>query len=160
MAAGKVQTAEFTDHAERSSSAKSAKSAVSRFRFSSMFIDEATIHVKAGDGGPGCVSFRREKYVPKGGPDGGDGGDGGSVIFLADPHKDTLLDFAGKHHWHAPKGEGGMGKKMFGKNGEDLLVRVPPGTLVFDADHKILIADLDKPGKQLVIARGGKGGRG
>src|SRR5438270_7442270 len=125
-----------------------------------MFVDEAVIHVKAGDGGAGCVSFRREKYVPKGGPDGGDGGNGGSVVFLADPSKDTLLDFAGKHHWKAPRGEAGMGKKMYGKSGDDLVIRVPPGTLVFDEDHGILIADLDEPGKRLVIARGGKGGRG
>jgi GTPase len=125
-----------------------------------MFVDEAHIHVKAGDGGPGSVSFRREKFVPKGGPDGGDGGSGGSVVFLADPSKDTLLDFAGKHHWKAPRGEAGMGKKMYGKSGDDLVIRVPPGTLVFDEDHGILIADLDEPAKRLVIARGGKGGRG
>jgi GTP-binding protein len=125
-----------------------------------MFIDEAVIHVKAGDGGNGCVSFRREKYVPKGGPDGGDGGDGGSIIFVADVNKNTLLDFAGRHHWRAPKGQAGMGKKMYGKAGEDLLVHVPPGTVVYDTDHQILIADLDGPGKQAVVARGGKGGRG
>ena len=125
-----------------------------------MFVDEAIIHVKAGDGGHGCVSFRREKYIPKGGPDGGDGGDGGSVIFVADPGKDTLLDFAGKHHWKAERGEAGMGKKMFGKGGEDLVIPVPPGTLIFDADHGTLLADLDQPGKQVVVARGGKGGRG
>lgn len=125
-----------------------------------MFIDEAIIHVKAGDGGDGCVSFRREKYVPKGGPDGGDGGDGGSVIFIADPNKNTLLDFAGKHHWRAPNGQPGMGKKMYGKAGRDLLIRVPPGTLIYDLDHGILLADLDEPGKQALVARGGKGGRG
>jgi GTP-binding protein len=125
-----------------------------------MFVDEAIINVKAGDGGNGCVSFRREKFVPKGGPDGGDGGDGGHVTMMADPGKDTLLDFAGKHHWHAKRGEGGMGKKMYGKGGEDLLIRVPAGTLVFDIDHGILLADLDQPDKQVVIARGGKGGRG
>src|SRR3954454_11639450 len=96
--------------------------------------DEAASPVKAGDGGHGCVSFRREKYIPKGGPDGGDGGNGGSVIFEADTGKNTLLDFAGKHHWHARRGEAGMGRKMFGKGGEDLVVQVPPGTLVFDLD--------------------------
>ena len=79
-----------------------------------MFIDEAHIHIKAGDGGPGCVSFRREKFIPKGGPDGGDGGNGGSIVFIADEAKGTLLDFAGKHHWKADRGEAGMGKKMFG----------------------------------------------
>lgn len=125
-----------------------------------MFVDEAVIHVKAGDGGNGCVSFRREKYVPKGGPDGGDGGNGGSVVMIADANKNTLLDFAGKHHWKAPRGEAGMGKKMHGESGEDLLIRVPPGTMVHDTDHEILLADLDEPGKRVVIARGGRGGRG
>ena len=125
-----------------------------------MFIDEAIIHVKAGDGGNGCVSFRREKYVPKGGPDGGDGGDGGGVILIADVNKNTLLDFAGRHHWKAPKGQAGMGKKMYGKRGEDLIIPVPPGTMVFDLDQGILIADLDQPGKQAAIAEGGHGGRG
>ncbi|MDB5298020.1 MAG: obg [Phycisphaerales bacterium] len=125
-----------------------------------MFVDEAIIQVKAGDGGNGCVSFRREKYIPKGGPDGGDGGHGGSVIFVADVHKDTLLDFAGKHHWAAGRGEAGMGKKMYGKSGEDLYVHVPPGTLIFDREHGMLLADLDAPDKEVVIARGGKGGRG
>jgi len=125
-----------------------------------MFVDEAIIHVKAGDGGNGCVSFRREKYVPKGGPDGGDGGDGGSVVFIADENKNTLLDFAGKHHWKAGRGEAGMGKKMYGKNGEDLIVRVPVGTMIFDRDLDIMIADLDAPEKQARIAKAGKGGRG
>src|SRR5438876_6571114 len=125
-----------------------------------MFVDEAVIHVKAGDGGNGCVSFRREKYIPKGGPDGGDGGNGGSVVMLADPNKNTLLDFAGRHHWRAKKGEAGMGKKMYGKGGEDLVIHVPPGTQVYDLDNQILIADLDAPDKRIVIAQGGKGGRG
>jgi len=125
-----------------------------------MFVDEAIIHVKAGDGGDGCVSFRREKYIPKGGPDGGDGGDGGSVILEADPNVNTLIDFSGRHHWKARRGQGGMGKKMAGVNGDDLVIKVPPGTLVFDDGHKLLIADLDAPGKTIVAARGGKGGRG
>jgi len=125
-----------------------------------MFVDEAKIHVKAGDGGHGCVSFRREKYVPKGGPDGGDGGHGGSVTFFADPNKDTLLDFAGKHHWKAPRGGGGQGKKMAGENGEDLIIPVPIGTMVFDAEHGNLIADLTRPLQKIVIAKGGKGGLG
>jgi GTP-binding protein len=125
-----------------------------------MFIDEALIHVKAGDGGHGCVSFRREKYVPKGGPDGGDGGDGGSIIFVADANKGTLLDFAGRHHWKAKRGMGGMGKKMAGLSGEDLVINVPVGTLVYDSEHQLLLADLDKPEKRIVAARGGKGGRG
>ena len=125
-----------------------------------MFVDEAVIHVKAGDGGDGCVSFRREKYIPKGGPDGGDGGDGGSVIFEADPNKNTLLDFTGRHHWKAKRGQAGMGKKMAGPGGDDLVIRVPPGTLIFDDEHKLLLADLDRPGKRITIAQGGKGGRG
>src|SRR5690242_7238664 len=125
-----------------------------------MFVDEAVIQVKAGDGGHGCVSFRREKYIPKGGPDGGDGGDGGSIIFVADTSKDTLLDFSGKHHWTAPKGQPGMGKKMAGLGGADLIIPVPPGTLIYDAEHNILLADLETPGRQIVVARGGKGGRG
>jgi len=125
-----------------------------------MFVDEAVIHVKAGDGGDGCVSFRREKYVPKGGPDGGDGGDGGSIILVADVNKDTLLDFSGKHHWRAKRGQSGMGKKMAGSSGDDLIIQVPPGTLVFDAELQLLLADLDAPEKRVVVAKGGKGGRG
>ena len=125
-----------------------------------MFVDEAVIQVKAGDGGHGCVSFRREKFVPKGGPDGGDGGNGGSIVFVADSSKDTLLDFSGKHHWKARNGQPGMGKKMAGHAGEDLLIPVPPGTLVYDAEHELLLADLNVPGQQLVIAKGGRGGRG
>jgi len=125
-----------------------------------MFIDEAVILVKAGDGGSGCVSFRREKYIPKGGPEGGDGGDGGSVVMVADSGKDTLLDFSGRHHWNAPRGEAGMGKKMAGLSGDDLVIQVPPGTLIFDANEGFLLADLDVAGKRIVIAKGGKGGRG
>jgi GTP-binding protein len=125
-----------------------------------MFIDEALIHVKAGDGGAGCVSFRREKYVPKGGPDGGDGGDGGSVLIIADPQKNTLLDFAGRHHWKATRGQGGMGKKMAGLSGEDLLIPVPMGTLIYDADLNVLLADLAQEGKAVVVAKAGKGGWG
>jgi GTP-binding protein len=125
-----------------------------------MFVDEAEIEVQAGNGGNGCVSFRREKYIPKGGPDGGDGGDGGSVVMVADTNKDTLLDFSGRHHWKAKNGEGGMGKKMSGLGGGDLIIQVPPGTMVFDAEHGIRLADLDEPEKRVVIARGGKGGRG
>jgi GTP-binding protein len=133
------------------------------------FVDTAEIHVKAGNGGRGAVSFRREKYIPKGGPDGGDGGDGGSVIFVVDPNRNTLLDFAGRHHWHAENGQHGMGKKMYGRSGEDLLVPVPPGTEVYDLDlgsqgagpaEGLKIADLTVPGERIVIARGGKGGLG
>src|SRR5215207_10941819 len=125
-----------------------------------MFIDQANIHVKAGDGGHGCVSFRREKYVPKGGPDGGDGGDGGSVVFIADPNKNTLLDFKGRHHWRAPKGQAGMGKKMAGLSGDDLVIHVPPGTVVIDTEHGSALVDMDQPLKRIIIAKGGRGGRG
>jgi GTP-binding protein len=125
-----------------------------------VFVDEAIIQVKAGDGGNGCVSFRREKYVPKGGPDGGDGGDGGSIVMVADPNKDTLLDFASKHHWKATPGAGGMGKKMAGLSGDDLVIRVPPGTIIYDANLHLQLADLDAPEKRVTIAKGGKGGRG
>lgn len=125
-----------------------------------MFIDEAIIHVKAGDGGNGCVSFRREKYVARGGPDGGDGGNGGSVVFVADTNKNTLLDFAGRHHWKAKSGEHGMGKKMYGARGENLIVPVPVGTVVYDTDKGIMIADLETPGRKIRICRGGRGGRG
>ncbi len=125
-----------------------------------MFIDEASIKVKAGDGGNGCVSFRREKCVPKGGPDGGDGGNGGSVYFVADPNKNTLLDFAGKHHWFAQRGEHGMGKNMYGHRGEDLVIVVPIGTLIHDTETGMTLADLSEPGQRLKLCRGGRGGRG
>lgn len=125
-----------------------------------MFVDEAQIYVKAGDGGHGCVSFRREKYIPKGGPDGGDGGNGGNVILVADPSENTLVDFSSKHHWKAQNGQPGMGKKMAGVFGEDLIVKVPVGTLVYDSDYELLLADLDAPDKRIVVARAGRGGRG
>jgi GTPase len=125
-----------------------------------MFVDEAQIHVKAGDGGNGCVSFRREKFVARGGPDGGDGGRGGHVYFEAKADKDTLLDFAGKHHWHAENGKHGLGKNMFGADGKDLVVPVPPGTLIYDTDLDLLLQDLSEAGTKVEICRGGKGGRG
>ena len=125
-----------------------------------MFVDEAKIHVKAGDGGNGKVSFRREKYVPNGGPDGGDGGKGGDLIFLADANLDTLLDFAGKHNWRAQNGEPGTNKNCTGANGDDLIIRVPPGTLIFDADYDLLLKDLNENGMKVCICQGGKGGRG
>lgn len=124
------------------------------------FVDQAKIYVKAGDGGPGCVSFRREKYVPRGGPDGGDGGDGGDVILVADPQVHTLYDFYHQVHFRAENGRPGQGKKMKGKDGEDLLLRVPVGTVVRDAETGELLGDLITPGQTLVVARGGKGGRG
>jgi len=126
----------------------------------SRFVDQAKIYVKAGDGGRGCVSFRREKYVPRGGPDGGDGGDGGDVILLADPQVHTLYDFHHQVHFRAENGRPGMGKKMKGRDGEDLILRVPVGTVVKDAETGEILGDLVKPGQTLVVARGGKGGRG
>ncbi len=125
-----------------------------------MFIDEADIWVKAGDGGDGCVSFRREAHVPRGGPDGGDGGHGGSVLFHADPSIDTLMDFAGRHHWRATDGKKGQGANCTGASGDDLVIRVPPGTQVFDRDMDLMLADLDEPDQEVCIARGGRGGRG
>ena len=125
-----------------------------------MFVDQADIEVFGGDGGRGCVSFRKEKYVPEGGPDGGDGGDGGSVYLQATAGVDTLLDMVGRHHWHAGAGENGMGKKKAGKDGTDLIIRVPPGTLAYDRTSGLLIADLKTPGQQVCVAKGGRGGKG
>ncbi len=125
-----------------------------------MFIDKAKIYVKGGDGGNGCISFRREKFTPKGGPDGGDGGKGGDVILEADENLDTLLDFYYKRHFIAEKGSHGRGKNQHGKNGKDLIIKVPVGTLVFDAETNELIEDLIYAGQRVIVARGGKGGRG
>jgi len=125
-----------------------------------MFIDRAKIVVKGGDGGHGCVSFRREKFIPKGGPDGGDGGKGGSVYFRVDPSVDTLLDFSGRHIWEAQNGQPGEGKNKHGADGQDLIIPVPPGTLVYDDERNLLLADLDQEGMQVCIARGGRGGKG
>ncbi len=125
-----------------------------------MFVDQADIEVFGGDGGRGCVSFRKEKYIPQGGPDGGDGGDGGSVYLEATPGVDTLLDMVGRHHWRAQAGEPGMGKKKAGSDGKDLLIKVPPGTLVYDSTSGLLIADLKEPGVKVCIAKGGRGGKG
>ena len=124
------------------------------------FVDEAIISVQAGSGGNGCVSFRREKYVPKGGPDGGDGGDGGSVILTVNPHLRTLLDFQSRTKFPAESGAHGSGNQRSGKSGEDLLVPVPPGTLVVDESTGSTVADLIEPGATFVAARGGHGGRG
>jgi GTP-binding protein len=125
-----------------------------------MFIDEAVIVVKAGRGGSGCVSMRREKYVPHGGPDGGDGGDGGSVYLQAAAGVDTLLDMVGRHHWSAEDGNAGQGKKKAGRDGLDLTIRVPPGTLVYDNQTGLLLADMIPAGRQVCIAKGGRGGYG
>jgi len=125
-----------------------------------MFVDEAQIWVKAGDGGNGCISFRREKFVPKGGPDGGDGGRGGDVYFEAVEDMNTLLDFTGRHHWRAENGKPGQGKNMYGQAGKDFVIRVPPGTLIYDADLNLLLKDLNEVGMKVLICRGGKGGKG
>lgn len=125
-----------------------------------MFIDFAEIEVTAGNGGHGCVAFRREKYVPKGGPDGGDGGDGGDVIVMADPNLSTLLDFRYKPKYKADNGESGAGRGMSGKSGETIIVRVPTGTIIKDLDTGAQLGDLDEDFAQLVVAKGGMGGRG
>lgn len=125
-----------------------------------MFIDEAKIRVKAGNGGNGCLSFRREKFIPKGGPDGGDGGKGASVYFQAVDGLDTLLDFAGRHHWRAQNGRPGSGNNKHGANGKDLVIKVPPGTLIYDDDLNLLLKDLDEVGSKVCVCRGGRGGKG
>ncbi|MFX3624552.1 MAG: GTPase ObgE [Ectobacillus sp.] len=125
-----------------------------------MFVDQVKVYVKGGDGGNGMVAFRREKYVPKGGPAGGDGGRGGNVVFVVEEGLRTLMDFRYKRHFKAPRGEHGMSKGQHGKNAEDMIVKVPPGTVVTDADTGQVIADLVTHGQTAVIARGGRGGRG
>ncbi len=125
-----------------------------------MFVDEARITVMGGDGGNGCVSFRREKFVPRGGPDGGDGGNGGSVVLVADPEINTLLPFRYQSIFRADRGRHGEGSDRTGKSGNDLEVHVPVGTLVFDADSDTVLGDLAHPDSRVPIARGGRGGRG
>ncbi len=125
-----------------------------------MFKDKASIKVKAGKGGNGIVAFRREKYVPLGGPAGGDGGKGGSVIFIADNQINTLLDFSYQRHLNAKDGENGQSKNKHGKNGEDLKVKVPVGTQIFYKETGELLYDFTTHGQEEVIAIGGKGGRG
>lgn len=123
-------------------------------------IDRATIFVRSGKGGAGCVSLRREKYVPKGGPDGGDGGRGGDVVLVVDPSIDTLLPLTPRPHYRAENGQHGMGKSRHGADGKDCIIKVPPGTLVFDHETGEQIADLCDIGERLVVARGGAGGFG
>lgn len=125
-----------------------------------MFIDQVSVYVKAGDGGNGIAAFRREKYVPKGGPAGGDGGHGGDVVFEVDEGLNTLIDFRYNRHFKADRGENGMSKGKHGKDASPLIVPVPPGTTVYDEDSNEVIADLTNHGQQAVIAQGGKGGRG
>ncbi len=125
-----------------------------------MFVDEAKISVKAGDGGNGCVAFRREKYVPRGGPSGGDGGRGGSVFVEANPNDNTLLRYRYNREFKADRGRHGEGSNCTGVSGDDMILMVPVGTLVFDNDDSELLADLKKPGQRVLLAQGGKGGRG
>jgi GTPase len=125
-----------------------------------MFIDEAEIHVEAGKGGDGCVSFRREKYVAQGGPDGGDGGDGGSVVLVAEEGVDSLAPLIHRSRWKAVGGQPGGGANCHGRSADDLVVPVPPGTMIFDAKHGHLLQDLASPGQRVVVAAGGRGGKG
>jgi GTP-binding protein len=125
-----------------------------------MFVDEARITVIGGDGGNGCVSFRREKFIPRGGPDGGDGGDGGSIVLVADPEINTLLPFRYRNLFRADRGRHGEGSQRTGRSGEDLEVHVPVGTIVTDAESDVVLADLSHPHDRVPIARGGRGGRG
>jgi GTP-binding protein len=125
-----------------------------------MFIDSVQITVRGGRGGDGCISFRREKYVPRGGPNGGDGGNGGDVILAADGNINTLLDFRHRRRFQAVSGGHGQGSDKHGKRGADVIVRVPPGTLVKEHGSDRVLADLIDPGRQIVVARGGRGGRG
>lgn len=124
------------------------------------FVDEATISVEAGKGGNGCLSFRREKYIPKGGPDGGDGGDGGSVILEADDAINTLIDYRYQRHYKAQSGESGRGRNCTGAKGEDLVLQVPVGTTIFDIETQEVLGDLTEVGQQLVVAQGGFHGLG
>ena len=124
------------------------------------FLDQAKIYIKAGDGGSGSSSFRREKFVEFGGPDGGDGGSGGSVVFVADKNLNTLIDFRYQQHFKAAKGEDGKGKKKTGKSGKDLILKIPIGTQILEEDNNTLIEDLTKSEQKIIVANGGKGGLG
>jgi GTP-binding protein len=125
-----------------------------------MFVDRVAIFVQGGAGGDGCLSFRREKYAPRGGPNGGDGGHGGSVIIRATQSHSNLAHLSHQRHWKSPRGEHGQGSDCFGRGGEDLIIEVPPGTLVRDRSRGHLLGDLKEPGHLVVVARGGRGGHG
>lgn len=125
-----------------------------------MFVDLVEIEVQSGKGGAGCVSFRREKYIPKGGPDGGDGGDGGNVYLQVDDNLNTLMDLKYRHKYKAANGQPGRGGNKSGENGKDVIIRVPPGTMIYDAVEGELLCDLVSAGENYLAARGGKGGRG
>lgn len=124
------------------------------------FVDEAIVTIRSGSGGAGCVSFRRERFIEKGGPDGGDGGDGGDVILRVDPSKRTLYEYRRQKHFSAKNGSPGLGRQKHGKNGSHCYLSLPPGTIVFDAETSEILADLTDPDKEIVIAQGGMGGRG
>ena len=124
-----------------------------------MFVDRAKITIRSGKGGNGAVSFRREPYVPEGGPDGGDGGKGGDVIFMADNSLRTLMDFRYKRKYQAENGQDGMKKKKFGKDGKNLIIKVPPGTVGIDEESGLVMTDLVEAGDSFVAAKGGKGGK-
>ena len=125
-----------------------------------MFVDLTRIYARSGNGGNGCKSFRREKHVPRGGPDGGDGGNGGDVVFISDPGLSTLLDYRYRQHLSAGHGEHGSGKKKAGRRGEDAEIPVPVGTLIKDTETGEILADLTEPGQRIVLIEGGRGGRG
>jgi len=125
-----------------------------------MFLDQITLHVKGGDGGNGCASFRKEYKVPKGGPNGGDGGDGGHVIVRAERNVDSLAPLAGHKHWRGHNGSPGQGSGWRGKGGEDVVILVPPGTIIRDAERGHILKDLTDAGDEIIVARGGKGGHG
>ncbi|MDD2498230.1 MAG: GTPase ObgE [Desulfitobacteriaceae bacterium] len=125
-----------------------------------MFFDRAKVYVKGGDGGNGIVAFRREKYVPEGGPAGGDGGNGGDIVFFADEGLRTLIDFKYKQHYRATRGQHGQGKGMHGKSGEDLVLKIPVGTVIKDSETDQVLADFTEHGQTVIVARGGRGGRG
>jgi GTP-binding protein len=125
-----------------------------------MFVDRVKIQIQGGRGGNGCVSFRREKYIARGGPDGGDGGDGGSVIIVAEAGVDSLASLSQRKHWKAESGDPGRGANCHGRSAEDLVIRVPPGTIVVDAEGGFVLKDLAQENDRVVAARGGKGGKG
>ena len=124
------------------------------------FLDQAKIYIASGKGGDGCVSFRREKYIEYGGPNGGNGGKGGNIVFITDQNLNTLIDFRYQQHFKAKKGKDGKGKNQTGADGRDLIIKVPPGTEIYDADKKVLLADLLSKDQKTILAYGGKGGLG
>jgi GTP-binding protein len=125
-----------------------------------VFVDRAEVEIEAGKGGDGCVAFRREKYVPQGGPSGGDGGNGGSVVVRAREGVNSLVQFSHQRHWRAERGQPGQGSDRHGRSGQDLTIEVPPGTLIIDSASGMIIRDLSADGQEVIVARGGRGGKG